>query len=131
MNKVIITNAYIGKKGVDLKFTQGKGTAVATYSISIPKDFNTGEKKEYEFFNVVTWTKSAEWLANNAHKIKKVNISGRLQSRSYDAADGTKRYVVEIVTDHVEVAEWNNEDGTEQTTGITPINDDMDSEIPF
>jgi single-strand DNA-binding protein len=132
MNKVIETNMYIGKKGIDLKFTQGKGTAVANYSLSAPKEFNADGKKEYNFFNCVTWGKQAEWLANNAHRIKKVNISGRLETRNYDAADGHKVYITEIVTDHVEVAEWNNEESEPKVnTGFTEVeNDDTDS-IPF
>lgn len=54
-----------------------------------------------------------------------MNVSGRLESRSYEAKDGTKRYVTEIISDHVEVAEWNNE-GTprEETKGYSEAEDD-------
>lgn len=133
MNKIIITNAFIGKKGVDLQLLASSGKAVAKYSISVPKDFQKGDKKEYNFFNIVTWGNNAEWISNNAHRIKKINLIGRLESRSYDNKEGIKVYITEIVTDHVEVAEWNNEDTTAEgtTTGITPIEDTDDSEIPF
>jgi single-strand DNA-binding protein len=105
MNK-FIGLGFLGKKGIELKYTAGSGKAVATYSLSIPKQFNKGEQKEYDFLNVVTWGTQAEWLANNQDKIKKLLIEGRVSTRSYDKKDGSKAYVTEIITDHVEVAEW-------------------------
>lgn len=127
MNKIFISNAYIGKKGVELKTTNNDKN-VATFSVSVLKDFS--KEKEYDFFNVVLWGGQAEWLANNYERIKKIGLSGRLQSRSYDAKDGTKRYVVEIVADHVEVEEWGEKQEGGYDADITPIDEEPDI-IPF
>ena len=109
MNKVFLTNCYIGKKGVELRFTPGSGAAVATYSVAVPNYKKQGEKQTYTYINCVTWNKQAEFLANNAAKIKKVGIEGRINTRSYDAKDGTKKYVTEVITAEIEVEEWNND----------------------
>lgn len=126
MNKVIETNCYIGKNGVELKFTAGEGKAVANFSIAVKKEF---KEKEYCYFNCVVWGKQAEFLANNQDKINKIGILGRLESRSYDAKDGSKKYVTEIVCENVEVEEW-KKDNTQVdfNSDLTPIDD---GKIPF
>ena len=127
MNKVIMTNAYIGKKGVELKITSSD-KAVATFSIAVKRDF---KEKEYNYFNCVLWGKTAEWLANNQDKIAKVGVEGRLEARSYDK-DGVTKYVTEIICNNVEVEEWKREEGEtiidKNGDDVTEIND---SDIPF
>lgn len=95
MNKVI----EIGRltKDAELKFTPGKGTAVSQFSIAVDDGF--GDNKKTFFFNVVLWGKNAESLSRYLVKGTQVAVLGKLQSRSYDAKDGTKRYVTEIVAD--------------------------------
>lgn len=129
MNKVIMTNAFLGKKGVELKMVTG-GKAVATFSIAVKKDF---KEKEYNFFNCILWGKAAEFLANNQEKIKKVGIEGRIENRDYEK-DGVKKYVTEIICNNLEVEEWKAEDEQQNNnsigaTGAKEIVDDSD--IPF
>ena len=125
MNKVIMTNAYIGKKGVELKIVSGD-KSVAAFSIAVKKDF---KEKEYNYFNCTIWGKMAEWLANNQDKISKVGIEGRLETRSYDK-DGNTKYVTEIICNHVEVQEWKKEgeETSNSNNEATPI---TDQDIPF
>jgi len=128
MNKVIMTNAYIGKNGIELKFTPGDGKAVANFSIAVKKDF---KEKEYNYFNCVLWGKQAEWLSNNQDRISKIGLEGRLETRSYEK-DGAKKYITEIVCNHVEVEAWkddgqNNNDESYKNV-ITPVDD---GNIPF
>lgn len=139
MNK-FIGIGFIGKKGIELKFTPGKGTAVATYSLSIPRQFSKDGNKEYDFLNMVTWNKQAEWLANNQDKIKKIAVEGKIQTRSYDKKDGSKAYITEIVTDNIEVVEWATSApsgiaNNENISNYREIEDEMtpvdDSDIPF
>ena len=103
MNKVVI----IGRptKDWELKYTPGNGTAVATSTIAVDK-----KKKEdgADFIPVVVWGKTAEFVANNSAKGKLISIAGRIQTRSYDAKDGTKRYVTEVVAEEVKILEWAN-----------------------
>lgn len=81
----------------ELKFTAGNGTANTTFKIAI--DDGYGENKKTNFIPIVVWGKSAESAANYLTKGSQVGISGKIQTRSYDAKDGTKRYVTEVVAD--------------------------------
>ncbi len=54
-----------------------------------------------EYHNVVLWGKLSEIAHNYAQKWKKVYIEWRLQTRSWEAQDGTKRYKTEIVWENL------------------------------
>ena len=53
------------------------------------------------FHNIVVWGKQAEYISNTVKKGMKVSLSGRIDNRQYDAKDGTKKYISEIVADTV------------------------------
>ena len=55
-----------------------------------------------DFIPVVAWRQTADYVSRYMHKGSKVAVEGRIQTRTYDAKDGTKRYVTEIQADHVE-----------------------------
>lgn len=85
----------------DTKFTPA-GVQVTSFRIAVnrtTKDENG--KYEADFFDVVCWRKTAEFVANYLSKGRLVSVDGRLQSRSWVAQDGTKRSKVEIVGDNV------------------------------
>ena len=50
----------------------------------------------------MAWRKTAELIGQYANKGDKLAVVGTVQTRSYDASDGTKRYVTEIVVDEIE-----------------------------
>lgn len=85
-------------KDAELKFTPGKGTPVGTFTLAI--DDGYGENKKTDFIPIVLWGKSAESLSSYLIKGTLIAVSGRINTRSYDAKDGTKRYVTEIVADN-------------------------------
>lgn len=99
-------NKFIGignlTKDVDLRTTQS-GKAVATLTIAVNRRFKGQDgEKVTDFFTVVAWNQLGEMCGKYLAKGKKVAVSGELQTRSYDAKDGTKRYVTEIIADEVE-----------------------------
>jgi len=116
------TNIWIGIgrliKDCELAFTQGKGTAVAKFTIAVDDGF--GDKKTTDFIPVVVWGKQGEAVANYTHKGSKVRVTGKIKTRSYDAKDGSKRYVTEVVADMFNGVEFldskttntNNQDGS-------------------
>ena len=55
-----------------------------------------------DFFDVTVWDKEAAACERFLSKGKRIALDGRLRSRSWDAADGTKRHGVEVVANHVE-----------------------------
>ena len=96
MNQVFL----IGNLAKDPEQRQTQsGIAVTTFTIAVNRNFN---REGTDFFNIVTWRGLAENCARYLRKGNKAAIVGELQSRSYEAADGTKRYITEIVASDVE-----------------------------
>lgn len=137
MNKVIQTGRLV--KDPELKFTQGAGTAVATFTIAVDDGF--GDKKTTDFIPIVVWGKQGEAVANYTHKGSKVLVNGKIKTRSYDAKDGSKRYVTEVVADMFNGVEFldSKTNSTNTQSGEVPgdyfggadmVEDDSDS-MPF
>jgi single-strand DNA-binding protein len=84
-------------KDAELRFTPGTGNAVANFSIAVEDGF--GDRKKAYFINIVVWGKSAEAVSNYTHKGSKIAVTGKITVRDYEAKDGTKRYVTEVVAD--------------------------------
>ena len=63
---------------------------------------NQQGQREADFFQVVCWRGTAEFAARYLAKGRKVAVEGSLQTRSYDAQDGSKRYTTEITVENVE-----------------------------
>ncbi|MGN1221640.1 MAG: single-stranded DNA-binding protein [Christensenellales bacterium] len=137
MNKVIL----IGNLTKDPELTTTtSGISVCRFSLAVSRRFTNSEgERETDFINIVVWRN----LADNCHKFlrkgSKAAVVGNLQTRSYDAQDGTKRYVTEVVAEEVEfVGARVNSDDVDTTSGDTkpqggttelkPIEDDT---LPF
>ncbi len=95
LNRVIVIGNLVEEP--ELRYTPN-GTAVGKLRIAVTRTFN---RDESDFFNIVTWRKTAENCANYLKKGSQVGVEGRLQTRSYEAQDGQKRWVTEIVADNV------------------------------
>lgn len=125
-------------KDPDLKFTPGTGTAVATFNIAVNRRYKKEGQAEADFIPVVVWGKIAESTANYMRKGKLIGINGRIQTRSYYAKDGSKRYVTEVVAEEVEFLEWSSKSENTSPSGVpddyfggaTPVDDDGTG-IPF
>lgn len=86
---------------VQVRYTQ-TNKAVASFSVAVGRgNVKPGEKEMTDFINVVAWGKLGEDCGNELMKGQRVFVEGRLQSRQYDKADGTKVRVTEIVADFV------------------------------
>ncbi|MDY5874373.1 MAG: single-stranded DNA-binding protein [Bacilli bacterium] len=99
MNKVIL----IGRLTKDPELrTIASGNATTSFTIAVNRNFtNQNGEREADFINCVAWRKQAENVAKYCTKGSQVAVEGRIQTRSYDAQDGTKRYVTEVVADNV------------------------------
>lgn len=84
----------------ELRYTPN-GAAVCTFGLATNRTYVTeGERKEeVDFHRLVSWNKLAELCNQLLKKGVKVFISGRLQTRSWEAQDGTQRTVTEIVVE--------------------------------
>lgn len=97
MNKVVLIGRLT--KDPELRYTPGNGIAVSSLTLAVDNyNSKTGEKGA-DFIPVVVWGKSAENVAQYCAKGSQIAVSGRIANRSYDAKDGTKRYITEVVAD--------------------------------
>lgn len=98
----------------EMRYTP-QGTAVCTFGIATNRSWttDTGEKKdEADFHNIVAWNKLAEICAQLLKKGRKVYVEGRLQTRSWQAQDGTQKQRTEIVINDMVILD-KKEDGGE------------------
>ena len=100
MNKAIL----IGNLTRDPEtMTTSSGITKCNFTVAVQRRFaNAQGVREANFIPVVCWRQTAELCARYLSKGRKVAVEGSIQTRSYDAQDGTKRYVTEIVAENVE-----------------------------
>ena len=81
----------------------GTGTAVASFTVAVDRDFGKNEngEKETDFIDCVAWRNTAEYISKYATKGRMVVVSGRLQIRGWTDKDGNKRRTAEIVADNL------------------------------
>ena len=109
MNQVIL----IGRTTKDPELnTTSSGIAVARFSLAVDRQTKKGEEKESDFFNIVCWRGLGETCAKYLKKGRKCCIVGRLENRSYQAQDGTTRYITEIIATNIDFLD--NKNNTEQ-----------------
>lgn len=85
--------------------TTTSGQKVVTLGVATNerwKDKASGEDKERsEFHNIVLWGALADAAATGVKKGQRVAVSGRVQTRSWETKEGSKRYTTEIVGDSI------------------------------
>ena len=80
------------------------GTSVCQFGVAVNRSYKDASGQWAEktsFFDVVVWGGQGESCARFLSKGRQVAIDGRLEQRSYDAQDGSKRSKVEIIADNV------------------------------
>ena len=117
------------------------GIAVTKFTIACNRNYtNANGEREADFLNIVTWRGLAENCGKYLSKGSKVAVTGSITTRSYEADDGSKRYVTEIVADEVEFIKAATESApaTESKTKakknktiaeLTPV--EADNDFPF
>ncbi len=101
--------------------TTSTGKSVTDFSIAVDKKIKpTDGTSTADFFRVSAWGQTAEFVANYLHKGRLVAVDGRLQSRKYQASDGSNREVVEIVADNVQSLDRPRDDAGEPVAAATP-----------
>ena len=98
MNRTIL----VGRLTADPELrTTPNGIATTRITVAVNRMPNANGERVADFINVVVWRRQAENVARFCTKGSLVGIEGRIQSRSYDAQDGTRRYVTEVIADNV------------------------------
>lgn len=128
MNKVFL----IGNLTRDPELVEtANGVTLCRFSIAVNRNYKgSDEERKTDFFNCVAWRGLGETVARWTKKGNKVAVSGSIELRDYEDAQGTKRTGVDIVAQDVEflTAKTSAEDDA-ASKHLQPINDDTD--IPF
>lgn len=131
MNHITLLGRLV--KDPEIKYTPSE-KCVAQFTLAVDRPFkNADGNKEADFIPVVVWNRAAELVGNSCVKGHRLLVEGRLQIRSYQAKDGTKKYITEVIANSVEFIERKSDspktmaDMGKDVTNETPF----DVEIPF
>jgi single-strand DNA-binding protein len=131
MNKVVLIGRLT--RDPELRYTQG-GKAFTTFTLAVDRRFSKDKQQTADFIPCMAWDKLAEIIGNNLAKGRRVGVEGRLQTRTYDAKDGSKRSAFDVMVDELEFldpkgqgqqSQGQNQPQQAYQPGIT------DDEIPF
>ena len=99
LNRVILMGRLVSDP--ELK-TTGTGLSVTSFRIAVDRNYvKSGEERKADFIDIVCWRNTAEFVCRYFGKGSLIAVEGQLQTRTYQAKDGTNRYVVEVVADNV------------------------------
>ncbi|MDR3263702.1 MAG: single-stranded DNA-binding protein [Clostridiales bacterium] len=100
MNKVCLVGNLT--KDPELSTTTS-GISICRFTLAVQRRFQSADgTREADFLPIIVWRAQAENCAKYLKKGNKAAVVGTIQTRSYDAQDGTKRYVTEIIADEVQ-----------------------------
>lgn len=125
-------------KDVELRRT-ASGTAVASFTLAVDRDFGQNGQKETDFIDCVAWRGTGEFVERNFSKGKMIVVSGRLQIRKWEDKNGNKRSTAEVVADNVYFGDSKKDSGDKYEAAVrggelepdfAAINGD-DSNLPF
>ena len=137
------TAVLIGRTTRDIELRRtGNGTAVASFTLAVNRDFKTNDGQEADFIQCVAWKKTAELLEQYVHKGDRIAVNGSIRTRNYEDSHGRTVYVTEVLVNHVEFLETKNRempsDSPSNQNNSNPYNDwgnkeyEMDnSDLPF
>ncbi|OLC67032.1 MAG: single-stranded DNA-binding protein [Actinobacteria bacterium 13_1_40CM_4_65_12] len=109
MNKIFLIGRLT--RDPELRYVPS-GQPVANFTLAVDRPFKNGQgERETDFIGVVAWRKSAELVTQYLSKGRLVAVEGRLQIRSYEAQDGAKRKVAEVITDRIQFLDRKNGSG--------------------
>ncbi len=143
MNSVVLIGRL--SKDPELSFVPSTGLAVAKMTLAVDREMSKDKKQEAQaqgkqtadFINITVFGKQAESAANYLSKGSQCAIHGRINTGSYTAQDGTKRYTTDVIADRVEFISGKNEGQAKpQNNGFPSGDEDIftpadDEDMPF
>jgi len=128
MNKVM----FIGRMAKDpaQNVTTQNKRVVVNFPIAVDRRLVLGREKETDFFNVVAWQGTGEFVMRNFKQGQPIAVVGRLQQRSWiDEATQTTRYAVEIVAEDIHFAGFMKEDAQNNGANYDPNFDPYENQV--
>ena len=147
MNRVVLVGRLT--KDPELR-TTASGLSQTRFTLAVNRRTSNPEGQNADFISCVAWRGTAEAIAKYLKKGRELAVEGRIQTGSYDAQDGTKRYTTDVVVDNFTFigsgsgANTNNEieNGSSEDIATTDISEDpfkdfgnevalSDDDLPF
>lgn len=130
MNKVHLIGRLT--RDPEVRYTQSN-TIYTRFTLAVRRRFVAQDGVDADFINCIAWGKTAEFVSMYIKKGTQIAISGRIQTGSYDAQDGTKRYTTDIVAEEVEFTESKKDGEPNQSNGSknTPKQQEPVEEVDF
>lgn len=131
LNRIILIGRLT--RDPEMRYTP-QGVPVASFSLAVDRPFQNAQgERETDFVDCVAWRKLGETVGNHLTKGRLAAVEGRLQIRSYEAQDGSKRRAAEVVCDNVRFLD-RPKDGSANPTSEAPDGDlpgDLPDDLPF
>ena len=126
INRVILAGNLT--RDPELRFTND-GVPVCSFGLAV----NRVRSKQggADYFDVNAWRELGEAVANYKKKGDGVIVEGRLQYRTWEAQDGSKRSKVDVVADNVQFLGNGKSSGGSSSASETEEEDFEDIEPPF
>lgn len=87
------------------------GVAVVSFRIAVSRRFKTEGQPDADYFTIVAWRNTAEFIGKHFGKGDSILVCGQLQQRAYTDKEGNSRSVVEVVADEVSFAGYRKPSG--------------------
>ena len=99
LNRVILMGRLVADP--ELKTTTS-GISVTSFRIAVDRSYvKQGAERQADFFDIVAWRSTAEFVCRNFSKGSLIAVDGQLQSRQYQTREGQNRTAIEVVADQV------------------------------
>lgn len=150
MNKVILMGRLTADP--ELRYTTGSNIPVCRFRLAVDRPFQRqGEERQADFFSIVAWRSTAEFVSKYFRKGLRVLVEGSIRNNDYEDNQGIRHYTVEIQAERVFFADGRRDDSpgggfTQPSYGVPaqdapvsqpdpgdgffPLSDD-DDDLPF
>ena len=120
LNRVIL----MGRITADLELKKtSSGISVTSFSIAVDRTYvKQGEERKTDFINCVAWNKQAEFICKYFGKGSLIAVEGELQTRQYQAKDGSNRHITEVVVSGVSFTGERREQNNSGYNSYVPAN---------
>ena len=120
MNKVILLGRLT--KAPDIRYSQNNNMKIAKFTLAVNRQYvKLGDERQTDFFNIVAYSKLAEFVEKYLNQGIQICISGRLQNRSWEDNNGVTKYVTEIISEEINFADSPKKVDTNILNSSTPV----------
>lgn len=119
LNKIILG----GRLTADPELRQtNSGVMVTSVGLAVNRRFagRDDQAQQTDFFNLVAWRGTAEFISKYFHKGSSICIVGSVQIRNYTDSQGAKRTAFDVVVDEAYFVDSKSESSTYGVPGDVP-----------